>query len=236
MNIDSNVAKEVLPTLENSGNHLAKRLRKRSHPISPTTTTLAPAKTPAKKSIKPPVMKLKPAKDLGDLGLGSSMVISPVIHSCPTHNTRPATKLCTNVQLNPSILGGKLLLPQQTLLVPQPTIMSLPSSRISTSSNNAHFLNFYPSRPAYKSSRRTKAATLGCDLLRGRSLLGPFLRRTANHMEPLVWDLVALSHSLGAEGVLLSRQIESFLRVFKQLTHTLPSRQVVGYLSICPPL
>ena len=42
--------------------------------------------------------------------------------------------------------------------------------------------------------------------------------------------------TLGAEGVLPSRQIESFLRVFKQFTHTLPSRQVVGYLSICPPL
>ena len=42
--------------------------------------------------------------------------------------------------------------------------------------------------------------------------------------------------ALGAEGVLPSRQIESFLRVFKQFTHTLPSRQVVGYLSICPPL
>ena len=34
--------------------------------------------------------------------------------------------------------------------------------------------------------------------------------------------------SLGAEGVLPSRQIESFLRVFKQFAHTLPSRQVVG--------
>ena len=33
---------------------------------------------------------------------------------------------------------------------------------------------------------------------------------------------------LGAEGVLPSRQIESFLRVFKQFAHTLPSRQVVG--------
>ena len=42
--------------------------------------------------------------------------------------------------------------------------------------------------------------------------------------------------TLGAEGVLPSRHIESFLRVFKQFTHTLPSRQVVGYLSICPPL
>ena len=42
--------------------------------------------------------------------------------------------------------------------------------------------------------------------------------------------------SLGAEGVLPSRHIESFLRVFKQLTHNLPSRQVVSYLSICPPL
>ena len=35
-------------------------------------------------------------------------------------------------------------------------------------------------------------------------------------------------HALGAEGVLPSRQIESFLRVFKQFAHTLPSRQVVG--------
>ena len=34
--------------------------------------------------------------------------------------------------------------------------------------------------------------------------------------------------TLGAEGVLPSRQIESFLRVFKQFAHTLPSRQVVG--------
>ena len=41
---------------------------------------------------------------------------------------------------------------------------------------------------------------------------------------------------LGAEVVLSSRQIESFLRVFKQFTHALPSRQVVSYLSICPPL
>ena len=42
--------------------------------------------------------------------------------------------------------------------------------------------------------------------------------------------------ALGAEGVLPSRHIEGFLRVFKQLTHNLPSRQVVSYLSICPPL
>ena len=42
--------------------------------------------------------------------------------------------------------------------------------------------------------------------------------------------------TLGTEGVLPSRQIESFLRVFKQFTHNLPSRQVVSHLSICPPL
>ena len=41
--------------------------------------------------------------------------------------------------------------------------------------------------------------------------------------------------SLGAEGVLPSRHIESVLRVFKQFTHNLPSRQVVGCLSICLP-
>ena len=34
--------------------------------------------------------------------------------------------------------------------------------------------------------------------------------------------------TLGAEGVLPSRQIESFLRVFKQFTHNLPSRHVVA--------
>ena len=44
------------------------------------------------------------------------------------------------------------------------------------------------------------------------------------------------SDSLGAEGVLPSRQIESFLRVFKQFTPNLPSRQVVSYLLICSPL
>ena len=45
------------------------------------------------------------------------------------------------------------------------------------------------------------------------------------------WSIHHLDHfskTLGAEGVLPSRQIESFLRVFKQFAHTLPSRQVVG--------
>ena len=41
-------------------------------------------------------------------------------------------------------------------------------------------------------------------------------------------ECVAKVVTLGAEGVLPSRQIESFLRVFKQFAHTLPSRQVVG--------
>ena len=47
-----------------------------------------------------------------------------------------------------------------------------------------------------------------------------------------MWDHRQLK-ALGAEGVLLSRHIESFLRAFKQFTHNLPSRQVVGDLSIC---
>lgn len=34
---------------------------------------------------------------------------------------------------------------------------------------------------------------MGCDPSLGRSLSGPFLRRTANHTEPLAWDSVALS-------------------------------------------
>ena len=44
-----------------------------------------------------------------------------------------------------------------------------------------------------------------------------------------VWRLVGYRcvfelGTLGAEGVLPSRHIESFLRVFKQFTHNLPSR------------
>ena len=140
MDIDGNSAKEVLPTSENSENHPAKRLRKRSHPISPTTATPAPAKTPTKKSANLPVAKPKPAKDLRDLGQGSPMVISPAIHSSPTHNTRSATKLRVNVWRSPGILGGELPFPQQTPPVPQPTAMSPPSSRMSTSSDDAHSL------------------------------------------------------------------------------------------------
>ena len=44
---------------------------------------------------------------------------------------------------------SELPFPQQTLLAPQPTAMSPPSSRTSTSSNDAHFLNFSLSRPAH---------------------------------------------------------------------------------------
>ena len=61
--------------------------------------------------------------------------------------------------------------------------------------------------------------------------------------ESVVHTLVPISEltesvgdTLGAEGVLPSRQIESFLRVFIQFTHNLPSRQVVSYLLICLPL
>ena len=45
------------------------------------------------------------------------------------------------------------------------------------------------------------------------------------HNDDALW---AYALTLGAGGVLPSRQIESFLRVFKQFAHTLPSRQVVG--------
>ena len=40
--------------------------------------------------------------------------------------------------------------------------------------------------------------------------------------------------TLGTEGVIPSRQIESFLRDFKQFTHNIPSRKIVGFLKICP--
>jgi len=43
-------------------------------------------------------------------------------------------------------------------------------------------------------------------------------------------------YTLGAEGVLPGRHIESFLRVFKQFTHTLPRGQMVGKFSIYSPL
>jgi len=42
--------------------------------------------------------------------------------------------------------------------------------------------------------------------------------------------------SLGAEGVLSGRPIESFYRVFKQFTHTVPRGQMVGKFSIYSPL
>ena len=51
--------------------------------------------------------------------------------------------------------------PQQTPPTPQPIAMSPPSSRMSTGSNDAHFLNFSPSSPAHKSLRRVKSTTFG---------------------------------------------------------------------------
>jgi len=42
--------------------------------------------------------------------------------------------------------------------------------------------------------------------------------------------------SLGAGGVLPGGYIESFLRVFKQFTHTLPRGQMVGKFSMYSPL
>jgi len=42
--------------------------------------------------------------------------------------------------------------------------------------------------------------------------------------------------TLGAEGVIPSRQIESFLRDFKQFTHNIPSGKIVGFLKICPSI
>ena len=42
--------------------------------------------------------------------------------------------------------------------------------------------------------------------------------------------------TLGAEGVIPSRQIESFLRDFKQFTHNIPSGKIVGFLEICPSI
>ena len=46
--------------------------------------------------------------------------------------------------------------------------------------------------------------------------------RTDKHKELLLV-------SLGAEGVIPSRQIESFLRDFKQFTHNIPSGKIVGF-------
>jgi len=45
-------------------------------------------------------------------------------------------------------------------------------------------------------------------------------------------DLVNQLLSLGAEGVLPGGYIESLLRVFKQLTHILPSGEKVGKFSM----
>ena len=49
--------------------------------------------------------------------------------------------------------------------------------------------------------------------------LGIGSKSSADKIQP-----TAHKPTLGAEGVLPSRQIESFLRVFKQFTHNLPSR------------
>ena len=162
MNVDGDVARGVPPTPDNSGHHPAKRSRKLSRPMSPTTATPAPAQTPAKKSItKPSPVKPRSAKGVRDLGLGSPMVISPATHSSPAHNTRSATKLRANVRRNPSILGGELPFPQQTPPVPQHIAMSPPSSRMSIGDDDARSLNFSPTSPVHKSLRRVKATTFG---------------------------------------------------------------------------
>ncbi|KAF9648717.1 hypothetical protein BDM02DRAFT_3096049 [Thelephora ganbajun] len=162
MCIDGSEAKGVALTPELSGNRPAKRSKKRSRPMSPTTATPAPAETPAEKSAtKPSVAKPKSTKDLRDLGLGSPMVISPAIHSSPAHNTRSATKLRANVRRNPSILGGELPFPQQTPPAPQAIAISPPSSRMTIVSDDTHSLNFSPGSPTHKSLRRVKATTFG---------------------------------------------------------------------------
>ena len=160
MSLDGSVAEEVPPTTHTEIPP-AKRQRKRSRPMSPTTTTPAPA-TPAKKpATRPSVTKPKSTKDLRDLGLGSPMVISPAVHPSPAHNTRSATRLRANVRRNPSILGGELPFPQQTPSAPQPMAMSPPSSRMSIGSDDGRSMNFSPSSPAHKSLRRVKATTFG---------------------------------------------------------------------------
>jgi len=158
MSVDGNEVKEVPVISEHSENQPAKGSRKRSRPMSPTTTTPAPTETPAKRpATKPSVVKSKSTKDQGDLGLGSPMVISPAIHSSPAHNTRSATKLRANVRRNPSILGGELPFPQQTPSAPHPITISPPSSRMSIGSDDARSLNLSPSTPAHKGLRRVKA-------------------------------------------------------------------------------
>ena len=159
MNVDVAEAKEVPLTVEHSECHPAKRSRKRSRPMSPTTTTPSPVKTPARKSIiKPSIPK---SKDLRDLGLGSPMVVSPAIYSSPAHNTRSATKLRANLRRNPSILGGELPFPQQTPLAPQLSAMSPPTSRMSIGSDDPRSMNFSPTSPVHRSLRRVKATTFG---------------------------------------------------------------------------
>ena len=49
---------------------------------------------------------------------------------------------------------------------------------------------------------------------------------TANLRFSALMPTSQFCQSLGAEGVLPSRHIESFLRVFKQFTHSLPSRKL----------
>ena len=159
MNININVAKDIL-LRQHPEPHPAKRSRKRSHPMPPTTTPVL-AQTPARNSAtKPPVAK-SPSKDLRGLDLGSLMVISPVINLSPAHNTKSATKLCANMRRNLSVLGCELSFPQHTPPAPQYSITSPPSGRMSTSGNEVCSMNFLPTSPIHKSLRRVKATTFG---------------------------------------------------------------------------
>jgi len=52
----------------------------------------------------------------------------------------------------------------------------------------------------------------------------PHIQMTKNPMKMVALAKIASDYTLGAEGVLPGRHIESLLRVFKQFTHALPSR------------
>src|SRR5258705_75673 len=56
-----------------------------------------------------------------------------------------------------------------------------------------------------------------------KSSVGPFFGSSFHSATPCSCKYSSKAATLGAEGVLPGRHIVSFLRVFKQFTHTLPS-------------
>jgi len=61
------------------------------------------------------------------------------------------------------------------------------------------------------------------------SELGGSQKMLGIYQRPSEYTGERVRETLGAEGVISSRQIEGFLRDFKQFTHNIPSGKIVGF-------